>query len=219
MDKSRKLLIYGINQQAQQICYYLLREGHCVEAFCVDKLYYKSATLIGKPVVYFEEITEKYPPNMYDIILSFGYKNMIANRQEKYILCQKLGYNMPSFISKDAHVYTDKIGKGVIIYPNVVIEPFVKIGDGCFIESSCSIGHHSIIGNFNFFALGVTTGGGTVIENNCFLGLSSIISSGKKVAEKSIVGAGVCVTEDIASGTVLRHCEAVKLSKEPEYYI
>ena len=219
MDKSRKMLIYGINQQAQQICHYLLQEGYCVEAFCVDKAYYRDAVLMGKPVVYFEGIREKYPPDMYDMILSFGYKNMVANRQEKYILCQKLGYHMPTFISRDAYVYTDAIGKGVIIYPNVVVEPFVKIGDGCFIESSCSIGHHSMIGNFNFFALGVTTGGGTIIENNCFFGLSSTIASGKKIADRSIIGAGVCVTTDIVQGTVLRHSEAVKLSREPEYYI
>ncbi len=38
MDMNKKLLIYGINQQAQQLYYYLSMEGYCVEAFCVDKL-------------------------------------------------------------------------------------------------------------------------------------------------------------------------------------
>lgn len=219
MDKNRKLLIYGINQQAQQLCYYLIKEEYCVEAFCVDKAYYKDAFLLGKPVVYFEEIVKRYPPDTYDIVLSFGYKNMVANRQEKYMLCRKLGYQLPTFISENAYVYTDTIGEGVIIYPNVVIEPFVKIGDGCFLESSCSVAHHSRIGDFNFFALGVTTGGGVVVGNNCFFGLSSTIASGKKIADRCIIGAGVCVTADTNQGTVLRHSEAIKLTREPEYYI
>ena len=219
MDMNKKLLIYGINQQAQQLYYYLSMEGYCVEAFCVDKSYYKGNSLLNRPVVYFEKVSEIYPPCEYDMVLSFGYKNMVANRQEKYNLCRGLGYNMPSYISRDAKVYTNSIGKCVIIYPNVIIEPYVKIGDGCFIESSCSIVHHSIIGNFNFFALGVTTGGGIIVEDNCFFGLSSIISSCKKISKRTIIGAGVCVTTDTDEGTVLKHSEAISLSKEPEYYI
>lgn len=219
MGLQKKILIYGINQQAQQIYYYLLNEGYSVEAFCVDKGYYKEAYLLNKPVVYFENICEIYPPEEYSIILSFGYKNMMANRQEKYNVCHELGYETPTFISKSAKVYTNEIGDGVIIYPNVVIEPFVKIGKGCFIESSCSIAHHCTIGNFNFFALGVTTGGGVVTEDNCFFGLSSIISTGKKIGKRTLVGAGVCVTNDTLPGTALRHSEAVMLSKEPEFYI
>ncbi|MCI8752174.1 MAG: acetyltransferase [Lachnospiraceae bacterium] len=219
MVKSRKLLIYGINQQAQQLYYYLSMEGYCVEAFCVDRNYYKDSILLGIPVVYFEEVEKIYPPSKYDIVLSFGYKNMVANRQEKYDICHNLGYNMPTYISKDAKVYTDRIGECVIIYPNVVIEPYVEIGNGCFIESSCSIGHHSIIGNFNFFALGVTTGGGITVGDNCFFGLSSTIVSGKKIAKRTIIGAGVCVSTNTVQGTVLRHSESIKLSKEPEFYI
>ncbi|MDE6616428.1 MAG: hypothetical protein K2K35_07655, partial [Lachnospiraceae bacterium] len=130
-----------------------------------------------------------------------------------------LGYSMPSYISRDAKVYTNEIGRCVIIYPGTVIEPYVKIGDGCFIESSCCIGHHSIIGNFNFFAPGVTTGGGVVIGDNCFFGVSSVIASGKEIAEKTVIGAGVCVTSNIGKETVLRHSEAIQLSKKPEHYI
>ena len=60
MVKSRKLLIYGINQQAQQLYYYLSMEGYCVEAFCVDRNYYKDSILLGIPVVYFEEVEKIY---------------------------------------------------------------------------------------------------------------------------------------------------------------
>ncbi|MDE6615428.1 MAG: hypothetical protein K2K35_02595, partial [Lachnospiraceae bacterium] len=87
MVKSKKLLIYGINQQAQQLYYYLSMEGYYVEAFCVDHNYYKSNTLLDRPVVYFEKVAEIYPVYEYDMILSFGYKNMVVNRQEKYNIC------------------------------------------------------------------------------------------------------------------------------------
>lgn len=219
MEKRKKLIIYGVNQQAQQLFYYLTQEEYSVEAFCVDCAFYKQSFLLERPVVKFEHIIKEYPAFKYDILLSFGYKNMVANRQEKYNTCRALGYNIPSFISKDAKVYSEKIGNGVIIYPNVVIEPFVSIGDGCFIESSCTIAHHSTIGEFNFFAPGVTTGGGITVANNCFFGVSSSVSSGKKIANRTLIGAGVCVMDDTVEGMVLRHLDDLPLSKSPESYI
>lgn len=59
---------------------------------------------------------------------------MVANREEKYYLCKQKGYEIPTFICKDAHVYTNDIGDGVIIYPNVTIGPCVKVGKGCFFD-------------------------------------------------------------------------------------
>ena len=53
-----------------------------------------------------------------------------------------------------------------------------------FFELSCTIAHHSEVGNFNFFASGVTTGGAIKTGNNCFFGISSIIASGKKIADR-----------------------------------
>ena len=218
-QQNKKIIIYGINMQAEQLLVYLEAEDVKVEAFCVDKAYYKTAVLRGKPVICFEDIEDEYPPDEYAIILSFGYKNMILNREEKFIICKNKGYEIPSFISRDAKVYTSDIGEGVIIYPNTCIAPFVEIGKGCYFETSCTIAHHSRIGNFNFFAPGVTTGGAVLIENNCFFGISSVIASGKTIKSRTMVGAGVCLTADTDEGEAFRHSEAIKLSHKPEYYI
>ena len=215
----KKIIIYGINQQAEQLYAYLTQEHVWVEAFCVDRDYYTKNTLCGKPVICFENISNLYPPEEYAILLSFGYKNMVANREEKYYLCKQKGYEIPTFICKDAHVYTNDIGDGVIIYPNVTIGPCVKVGKGCFFELSCTIAHHSEVGNFNFFASGVITGGAIKTGNNCFFGISSIIASGKKIADRTLVGAGVCLTKDTLSDEVYRHGENIMLTHPSRHYI
>lgn len=217
---SKKVLIYGINQQAQQLYYYISMEGNReIEAFIVDREYKTKKTLLGLPVVDFEDIEKKFAPSKYEILLSFGYKNIIRNRQEKYFLCKQKGYNLASYISKDAKVYTEDIGESVIIYPNTIIAPYVKIGNGCFIETSCNISHHTSIGDFNFFAPGTIVVGNVQIGNNCFFGAGSIIATQYSIGDRVVIGAGVCVTGDVKSDTAYRHAEGIIMSNSPEEYI
>lgn len=216
----KKILIYGINQQAQQLYHYIMHENErIVSAFVVDGEYKSVDELLGLPVYCFEEIESVFSVDEYEILLSFGYKNMVRNRQEKYNLCKEKGYALASYISKAAKVYTDQIGESVIIYPNTIVAPFVTIGDGCFIETSCTIAHHTSIGSFSFLAPGVTISGDVKIGNNCFLGCGSIVSASAKIDDLVVVGAGVCVTNDLMSNTAFRHNEAIQLSKNVEDYI
>lgn len=220
MSKAKKILIYGINKQAQQLYYYLSMEGERqVTAFIVDRDYKKDEILLGLPVYCFEDIESIFPNDEYEILLSFGYKNMVRNRQEKHKLCKEKGYDIASFISKDAKVYTKQIGEGVIIYPNTVVAPFVSIGDGCFIEISCSIAHNTQVGEFNFFAPGVTISGDIKIGKNNFFGCGSVITAGVSIEDLVVVGAGVCVTKSLECNTSLRHSEAIRLTKNSDEYI
>lgn len=168
---------------------------------------------------FFEDVARKYPPDDYDIILSFGYKNMVRNREKKFYECKKAGYKIRSFISKEAKVNTDNIGEGVIIYPNVYLSPYTSIGNGTFIEIGCNIGHHTSIGDFCFLAVGVTICGGCNIQNNCFLGGGSTLGNNVTIGRMSLVGAGVCITKDLEGSKALCHGKYIELSKEPNYYI
>lgn len=96
----KKIIIYGINQQAEQLYAYLTQEHVWVEAFCVDRDYYTKNTLCGKPVICFENISNLYPPEEYAILLSFGYKNMVANREENTIYVNKKDMKFPLLFAK-----------------------------------------------------------------------------------------------------------------------
>lgn len=219
----KEIVIYGINMQAQQL-YYYIRKENCgnVAAFIIDKEYYKETMkemVDGCDIVFFEDITRKYPPDRYDVILSFGYKNMVRNREKKFCECKKAGYTIKSFISKEANVNTENIGEGVVIYPNVYIAPYTYIGKGTFIEIGCNIAHHTSIDDFVFLAPGVTVCGGVSIQNNCFIGGGSVVGNNVIIEKMSLVGAGVCVTKNLKSNTALCHGKSVELCKEPSHYI
>ena len=201
--EQKRVLIYGINQQAQQL-FYLISEDKAAEiyGFVVDGGYKKEDVLLGKKVYEFLEIRKLFSPKEYQIVLSFGYKNMVKNREEKFLKCKENGYCMFTYISKKAIVYAETVGEGSIIYPGVFLAPFTKIGKGSFLENGVSIAHHSCCGDFCFFAPNAVVCGGTEIGSHCFLGANSVVTNGLKLSQRTLVSAGAKLSKDTAEGSV-----------------
>lgn len=210
----QKVIIYGVSHQAQQLSVYLREDGLVdVCAFVVDSAYKKIDELLDLPVYDFESVSDRFPPEEYQIVLSFGYKNMVKNRQEKYNACKELGYTLYTYISKKSDVYSDEIGEGTIIYPHVFLAPFTKIGKGCFIENSVSVAHNTSIGDFCFLAPCAVVCGDNEIGSNCFLGTNSTINNALHVANRTLVAAGAVLSKDTTEGTI---CFAPRCSLDSE---
>lgn len=201
----KNLLIYGTNLQAESMFRMITMEGQaCIQAFVVDHEYRKSDMFCGLPVIDFEKVTDKFNPDEYEICLSFGYRNMVRNRQSKYRICKEKGYGIFTFISKNAAVYTDDVGEGSIVYPGTVLAPCVRVGRGTFIECGCVIAHHSRIGDFNFIAPGVHFCGDVTTGTNCFIGGAAEITNGVTLGNYAFVAAFAKVSKDLkAKGVVL----------------
>lgn len=205
MSYNPMIIIYGVNLQAEALCEYIMQEkkGEVI-GFMVDKEYKVTENLRGLPVYNTDEVFEEVDNRKVEICLSFGYKNMIKNRQEKYNLCKDNGFKIFSYISSSANIYTDSIGEGVNIYPGTIIAPHVKIGAGTFIECGVTISHHTEIGRFNFIAPGVTICGKVSTGGNCFIGAGAKLINGVKLDEYVFVGAGAKVsTNQNTMSTVL----------------
>lgn len=105
------------------------------------------------------------------------------------------------------------IGENVFIFENVVLQPFVKIGDNVSILPASIVCHDSYIGDHCFVASGVCINGFVEVRSNCFLGAGSIIKNGVCLGEKSLIGAGCCILKDTNTGSVYRSSDAIRLSK------
>lgn len=216
-----RVLIYGTNHQAEQLFALLKKEKVAkVCGFIVDEGYKRSDYLLGKKVYEYNEMKRKFSNKKYQIILSFGYKNMVKNRQEKFEKCKNDGYKLFTYVSRNATVYAEKIGEGCIIYPHVYIAPFVNIGDGCFFEAGVTIAHHSKCGNFVFFAPNAVICGDTNIESNCFIGANAVVTNALVLKERTLVAAGAKVSHSTECGMMCFPAKTyIKQEGEPEEYI
>ena len=186
-------------------------------AFVVDRAYRTVESLLGIPVIDFENIVEAYPPGEHKIALIIGYSNMNRNRRKKYEECKLLGYSMFTYISGDANVYSDNIGEGNIILPGCNIAPFVSLGKCNIIDSNVFIGHNTVVGDFNFFAACTTVTGEVIISDNCFFGAGSIICS-RLVSDFSLIASGTTLVRDTEAGQVYHPPKAVLSQGDSNYF-
>ncbi len=190
----QSVIIIG-NSSMSEVLYTLIKNDkrYKVECFAVDSKFITANTFLGLRVIDISEISKKYVKSKVKLLIGIGYKNINRNREDVFNRLLSLGFNIETYIHKDASVHTDKIGVGSIILPGAVIDPGCEIGSNTIIWSNVICAHHSIIGNNCWVAAGTILSGESTIRKNTFLGVGSIILNKVIVAEYNIIGAGAVI--------------------------
>lgn len=89
------------------------------------------------------------------------------------------------------------MGIGNFISKNVSINPLVKIGDLCIINTGAIIEHECEIGNAVHIAPGAVLTGNVSIGDLTFIGANAVIKQGVRVGKNVVIGAGAVVLKDI----------------------
>ena len=193
-----KVVIFGIGDAARLAHYYFNRDSeHEVEAFTVDKQYRDSEAFMGLPLVAFEEITERFPPEQYCMFVAIGYSRMNKVRAEKFYQAKQLGYRLVSYVSSRCSYLTDNpVGENCFILEDNVIQPFVRIGNNVTLWSGSHIGHDSIIEDHCFIASHVAVSGHVHIHPYCFIGANATLRNSITIARQTLIGAGAVIMKD-----------------------
>ena len=124
----------------------------------------------NRPLIPFEDIEIKFPPEKFKMFIALGYKELNQLRARIYKDAEKRGYELISYISSKAFVWKNvEIGKNCFIFEDNTVQPYVKIGDNVTLWSGNHIGHHSIIRDNCFVSSHVVVSGYCEIKENCFL--------------------------------------------------
>jgi sugar O-acyltransferase (sialic acid O-acetyltransferase NeuD family) len=198
MEKKGKVILFGNGQVASVAYTYLTRDSEYeVAAFTVDRDHLSDTTLLGLPVVPFDEVNKHYPADEYGMFISISFRRVNRLRAEKCAQAKALGYRLISYLSSRAITWPElELGENCSVMGNSVIEPFVRIGNNVHIGSGCHIGHHTVIHDHCFLAAHVAVAGAVTIGHYSFLGMNATVRDGVTIAPGSVVGAGAGILQD-----------------------
>ena len=194
----KPLIIFGTGIIGQMAHFYFSEDSeYQVAVFTVDAEFITASEFCGLPVVPFNEITVRYPPEHHDMFVALSYAKLNQVRKEKYLAAKTMGYRLASYVSSRATVLTQyPIGDNCFILEDSTVQPFTKIGNNVTLWSGNHIGHHSTIGDHCFFAPHVVIPGGVIIGESCFIGVNATLRDHIKIGDKCVIGAGTLVLAD-----------------------
>lgn len=187
-----KVIIFGTSLFAEVAYYYLTKDSpYQVVAFTADKKFIDKSEMFGVPIVPFENIEERYPPNEFKMFIAIGYNDVNKVRAKKYSDAKEKGYQLISYVCSKAIVWDNvQFGDNCFIFEANVIQPYVKIGNDVIIWSGNHIGHHSIIKDHSFISSHAVISGSCRIGSYTFIGVNSALKEGITINDECIIGAG-----------------------------
>jgi sugar O-acyltransferase (sialic acid O-acetyltransferase NeuD family) len=194
----KKIVVFGIGDFARQVTFYFKNDSNFeIVAYTVDAKFNNEKSFLDLPVVDFEQIHEKYPPEKYEMFIAIGFNKLNKTREVKFKEAKTKGYKLVSYICSKNFVWNDlEIGENCFIMEGNVIQLSVKISDNVIICIGNRIGHNGIIEENCFITSGVMIGGFSRIKKNTFIGLNSTIKSNIIIEENNILGAGSIILKN-----------------------
>lgn len=203
---TKPVVIFGLGDFARIASVYLDKDSpHPVAAFTADAQFITERSLVGKPVVPFEQLRESHPPDEYAMFVAVGFRRVNKARAEVYERCKSFGYELISYVCSRAVQWGEiEIGDNCFIFENNVIQPFVRIGNDVVLWSGNHIGHDSTIGDHCFVASHAVISGNVKIGPYCFIGVNATLRDGITIAPECVIGAGATILKDTVEKGVYR---------------
>jgi len=212
----KDLVIFGTGQVAEVIHYYFTEEGgRKVAAFTVDAKYRTTEELLGLPVVPFEELDAKCPPDTHELFVAISFRQVNRLRQAKVGEVEAKGYTLASHVSPRAAVWSQfKLNPNTIIMENNVIQPYVSVGRNVIMWSGNHVGHHTSVADHCFIASHAVISGAVVIGEGTFVGVNVTIRDNVRIGARNVLGAGTLILTDTPDNAVFMG-PATEMSRVP----
>jgi len=137
--------------------------------------------------------------NAIQVFVSIGSntaRKNIVNKLNSFLFAKVIHPN--TIVSSSAN-----LGGGTLVMPGVVVNPGVKIGTHCILNSSSIIEHDSELGDFVHVAPGAVICGGARIGPETLIGANATILPAVKIGFGSTIGAGSVVLKDVPDRVVV----------------
>lgn len=213
----KRLVIFGGASFAVSVAADLAQDGEFEPvAFTVDRGHRVIADPGGRPVVTFDEVADRFPPDRNQMLVALGGHRMMRTRAERCDEARAIGYRLAGWVSSRATVWSDlDVGPNTLVFPGSVVSPFVRLGEDVFIRSNVVVSHHVTVDDHTTIAHGAVLGGGAVVGRHCWIGLGAVVRDGVRVAEGCLIGAGAVVVADTEPDGIYLGVPARRVEGDP----
>ena len=196
----KKIIIFGNGEFASIAKYYF--SDRKIECFCVDDKFCKETSFEQLPLIPQTELLKKNKSD-FDIFVSISYKNMNADRSNKYLELKNLGFNFTRFVSEKSYISKkSSIGENCLILEGQCIQRNVEIQNNVFLWSGNHIGHNSVIKQHSYISSHVIISGNCIIGEKCFFGVNSAVKDSISIGNDCMIGMGANVIKNLNDGSV-----------------
>jgi sugar O-acyltransferase (sialic acid O-acetyltransferase NeuD family) len=190
--------VFGAGDIARLAHFYFTTDSeHEVVAFAVDAAYRTTETFLELPLVAFDDVVSRYPPDAFSMFIALSYTQMNSLRAARYDHAKTLGYRLVNYVSSRCSFLTQyPIGDNCFILEDNTIQPFVTIGSDVTMWSGNHIGHDSTIGDHTFISSHVVVSGHVHVGAGCFIGVNATLRNSIAIGDYTLIGAGATVMKD-----------------------
>ncbi len=162
-------------------------------------LRYKEYEVIGTD----DDLEELYKKGIRNAFVTLGYMGKGTVRDALYDKIKKSGYHLPNIIDPSAAVAPDvKMGEGIFVGKQAVVNAGARIGDMCIINSAAVVEHDCVVGRFSHIAVGSVLCGGVYVGERTLIGAGTVVIQEVAVGENVLIGAGTVVTGNVPGGVI-----------------
>lgn len=212
----KSVIVFGAGDIAETAGFYFANDSdYTVAAYTVDREFMKGDSFCGKPLVAFEDLESRYPPDGHALFVALSYAKLNRLRAEKCAEAKGKGYRLAAYLSSKATVWPGfLLGENCFILEDNTIQPFVRIGNNVTLWSGNHIGHHAQIGDNCFITSHVVISGGVKVGENSFIGVNATIRDHVTIGAGCVIGAGSLILKDAADDSVYS-APAAELARVP----
>lgn len=205
MEKTKKLIIVGTGETAEIAYEYFTHDSpYEVVGFSVSRQYIKEPEFYGLPVLEFETLEEKYPPESFEVYVAISYVKLNRARASLFNQAKAKGYTCANYISSHAFVWHNvQLGENVFIFENNVLQHHVTIGNNVILWSGNHIGHRTRIKDHVYLSSHVVISGFCEIGEYSFLGVNSTFNDNITVGRDNVIGSGALIVKNTEDGKLM----------------
>ncbi|MCD8369048.1 MAG: hypothetical protein LUC94_01720 [Clostridiales bacterium] len=189
--------IYGASGTGQECVRQLIendRDTYSEKLVFIDDIC-TSDKIGGYCVFSYDEMKKKYSTDEIRLMIAIGEPN---SRKMLYEKIRNDGYGLFSFVNRHAFVDpTVKIGQGCFIDSDTFIDHHTVIGDNSVIYRGSVVGHGVRVGAHSMILVKCFIGGETILEECGYVGSGALISDRIRVGAESIIALGAVVFKDM----------------------